>query len=142
MAQAESETTLARALADQRGTAEWANEPATIVTGGRGHRLDDGFRAVDQAITGAAALSRWRPAAQVLSLALALLWKPMNPHRLLELLTHPVCPLRQPLRGRLANAVAAAPGIGGEAWNRAVEEARARAVDAAGGDRAASEQID
>ncbi len=60
--------------------------------------------------------SPFRAASQVLKLALALVWEPLAPHRLLQFLIHPVSPLAWNERTQLAQAVAAAPGIGGPAW--------------------------
>jgi hypothetical protein len=69
-------------------------------------------------------------------------WKPLDPQRLLEFLTHPVCPLRQPLRSRLAKVVANTPGIGGQDWERVIDKARADAIEKADGDMDAFTSID
>ena len=60
--------------------------------------------------------TRFRPATQVLKLAIALVWKPIEPHRILQFLLHPSGPLPRWVRWRLADAVAASPGIGGPEW--------------------------
>ena len=60
--------------------------------------------------------SAWRPVFQVLPLVMELLWEPLNPHRLLEFLTHPVGPLPRRIRQPLAEVVAKEPGIGGKRW--------------------------
>ena len=65
--------------------------------------------------------TRFRSATQVLKLALALLWKPVDPHRMLQFLLHSSGPLPRWVRWRLADAVAASPGIGGPAWIHAIE---------------------
>ena len=65
--------------------------------------------------------TRFRSATQVLKLALALLWKPVDPHRMLQFLLHPSGPLPRWVRWRLADAVAASPGMGGPAWTRSIE---------------------
>jgi hypothetical protein len=62
--------------------------------------------------------SAWRPAAQVLPLALELAFEPRDPYRVLELLTLPVGPFRGRLGRMLARAVARQPGIGGQEWER------------------------
>lgn len=67
---------------------------------------------------GLAPASPWRPAMQLLPLALELAFAPRNPHRVIELLTLPVGLFRRELSGRLARAVAAQPGIGGSEWQR------------------------
>ena len=65
--------------------------------------------------------TRFRSATQVLKLALALVWKPVDPHRMLQFLLHPSGPLPRWIRWRLADAVAASPGIGGPAWIDSIE---------------------
>jgi RecB family exonuclease len=92
-------------------------------------------------VSGRSDRSPWRPATQLLRLALSLLWDPLDPYRLLEFLTHPLCPVGQPIRGRLAKVVAQAPGIHGADWERTVERARAEAVVSAGGDPGAGEAV-
>lgn len=64
--------------------------------------------------------SRFRPVSQVPALALALLWKPVDPRVLLQFLLHPVAPLPWRVRGPLAAAVAERPGIGGPDWQAAM----------------------
>ncbi len=63
----------------------------------------------------------FRSATQVLKLAMALVWKPVDPHRMLQFLLHPSGPLPRWVRSRLADAVAASPGIGGPAWIQCIE---------------------
>ena len=63
----------------------------------------------------------FRGATQVLKLCLALMWTPVNPHRMLQFLLHPTGPLPRWVRSRLADAVAASPGVGGPAWRDALE---------------------
>jgi len=62
----------------------------------------------------------------------------------LEFLTYPVCPVTGRLRYRLAEAVAANPGIGGPKWNDAVEGARtsARKLSDAAAKQEALKRID
>ena len=63
----------------------------------------------------------FRSATQVLKLVLALVWKPVDPHRMLQFLLHSSGPLPRWSRWRLADAVAASPGIGGPAWVDAID---------------------
>ena len=70
---------------------------------------------------GAAPVSRWRPPLQVLPLAIALRWEPLDPQRLLEFLMLPGGPLPPFAAARLANALVQAPGVGGPAWLAALE---------------------
>ena len=93
-------------------------------------------------ISGQTNNSIWRPTAQVLRLALSLLWNPLDPHRLLEFLTHPVCPVRQPLRSRLAKVVANTPGIGGDDWNKVIHDVCLSAIKKADGDAKAGESVE
>ncbi|MBX3191750.1 MAG: PD-(D/E)XK nuclease family protein [Labilithrix sp.] len=72
---------------------------------------------------GSSSASAWRPAMQVLPLALELAFEPRDPFRVLELLTLAVGPFRGTLGGRLARAVARQPGIGGKEWTRQRAEA-------------------
>lgn len=64
----------------------------------------------------------FRPATQVLKLALALVWRPVDPHRLLQFLLHPASPLPRWVRWRLADALGESPGIGSPAWIRSIEK--------------------
>jgi RecB family exonuclease len=62
--------------------------------------------------------SKWRPAMQVLPLAIELAFEPRDPYRVLELLTLSVGPFRGVLGRSLARAVSRQPGIGGQEWTR------------------------
>jgi len=70
------------------------------------------------------ASSAYRPAQQVLSLALELLWQPLNFYALVQFLTHPVCPVPNFARLVLARKVAQYPGIGGHEWDKALQNIR------------------
>jgi ATP-dependent helicase/nuclease subunit B len=70
--------------------------------------------------------SAWRPAMQVLPLAIELAFAPRDPNRVLELLTLPLSPLRGSVGARLARAVTRQPGIGGKEWTRQKAEAARR----------------
>ncbi|HSY24932.1 MAG TPA: PD-(D/E)XK nuclease family protein [Polyangiaceae bacterium] len=75
---------------------------------------------------GATSESAWRPAMQVLPLAIELAFAPRDPNRVLELLTLPLGPLRGSVGARLARAVTRQPGIGGKEWTRQKAEAARR----------------
>ncbi|HEX7080641.1 MAG TPA: PD-(D/E)XK nuclease family protein [Gammaproteobacteria bacterium] len=66
--------------------------------------------------------SRFRAVTQVLKLCLGLVWRPVDAELLLEFLLHPVGPLPRRVRSALAAAVAGAPGVGGRAWQEALEK--------------------
>lgn len=73
--------------------------------------------------------SRFRAVTQVLKLALSLVWRPLGPRALLQFLLHPVGPLPRRARSLLAEAVAAEPGVGGRAWQAALERIADEADD-------------
>ncbi|MDP9035062.1 MAG: PD-(D/E)XK nuclease family protein [Myxococcota bacterium] len=75
---------------------------------------------------GSTSESAWRPAMQVLPLAIELAFAPRDPNRVLELLTLPLGPLRGSVGARLARAVTRQPGIGGKEWTRQKAEAARR----------------
>ena len=87
---------------------------------------------------GHATKSAWRPAMQILPLALELAYEPRDPHRILELLTLPVGPFQGRFGRLLARAVSRQPGIGGSEWveqrRRAGEHAHKRHVEKLIGD--------
>lgn len=68
----------------------------------------------------------WRPAMQILPLALELAFAPRDPYRALELLTLPVGPFRGSVGAALSRAVAREPGIGGHEWSRQKEKLAVR----------------
>lgn len=78
--------------------------------------------------------SVWRPAMQVLPLAMELAFEPRDPLRALELLTLPVGPVGPILGSSLARAITRQPGIGGKEWmlqkTKAAERLRQISTDA------------
>lgn len=107
------------ALAAHWLSVQMANDcPTLLVSGGDSARLDAQLAAAHLPRHGLKEASQFRPALQVLPLALELLWAPLNFHALVQFLTHPVCPIRAYARRRLAEKVADAPGIGGDYWQR------------------------
>ncbi|MCE2461783.1 MAG: PD-(D/E)XK nuclease family protein [Pseudomonadales bacterium] len=93
---------------------------AVVVASQDGIILDNALERVGLPRAGFQHFSPFRAASQVLKLAFALIWQPLDPHRLLQFLIHPVSPLPWRVRGRLAAAVASQPGIGGPAWQQAI----------------------
>jgi RecB family exonuclease len=67
--------------------------------------------------TGFREASALRPTLQVLPLAFAAIWKPLDFQGVLQFLTHPVCPLSGAARRLLAEKLADRPGIGGPGWD-------------------------
>ena len=99
-----------------------ADRPTLLVSGGDGARLDAQLAAARLPRQGLKEASAFRPALQVLPLALELLWDPLNFSALVQFLTHPVCPVPGYGRRRLAEKVADAPGIGGEYWQQTLSK--------------------
>ena len=127
---AHSEEVLARCLAQMIDESSdclqgsWFCErlSTSIVTGRKSDILDIILSGLDLPRSGSSSPSRWRPHLQILPLSISLLWEPLDPYRLLEFLSNPVCPLPAFARYRLAEAVARCPGIEGEEWNRTVTD--------------------
>ncbi len=112
--QAETPTLANHWLATQMVT----DQPTLLVSGSDGARLDAQLAAARLPRQGLKEASAFRPALQVLPLALELLWDPLNFFALVQFLTHPVCPVPGYARRRLAEKVADAPGIGGAYWEQ------------------------
>ncbi|MEK5039151.1 PD-(D/E)XK nuclease family protein [Sporosarcina sp. FSL K6-3457] len=67
--------------------------------------------------------SKWRSALQVLPLTLETYWEPVRIDRIMELLTLPTSPLPKKLCYKLASVLSDEPGIGGDRWHTAIDEA-------------------
>lgn len=61
-----------------------------------------------------------RPTLQLLKLATAFLWEPVDPFKMLEFVTMPLNPLHDQLANALAQELSRKPGINSESWHRAV----------------------
>lgn len=99
--------------------------PATesLVVAGADAALFDGLLAAsDQPRQGFRESSAFRPALQVLPLALELVWEPLNFYALLQFLSHSVSPVPGFARFKLAGIVADRPGIGSEAWREVLAD--------------------
>lgn len=84
--------------------------------------LDATLDAADVARQGFQNSSSLAPALQVLPLALATVWEPLDVYAMLQFLSHPIGPVPGYARRRLAEVVAQFPGIGGPRWREAVEK--------------------
>lgn len=93
--------------------------------------LDATFDAVGIARQGFQDSSPLAPALQVLPLALATVWEPLDVYALLQFLSHPLGPVPGYARRRLAEVIAECPGIGGPRWREAIGEIEARHPDRA-----------
>ena len=85
-------------------------------------QLDACLNRVGLPTTGATAYSKAHPVLQVLPLALALCWEPVNPQALLDFLALPVSPIPRRAASKLAKALAEQPGLGSGRWETALEE--------------------
>jgi hypothetical protein len=103
---------------------------SVVVRGGDARALDTAFAVQGLAGQGLDSASAWRPACQLLPLALELAYAPRDPYRMLELVTLPLGPFEGWVGLQLARAISKSPGIGGRAWleaKRAISEASERA---------------
>lgn len=71
-------------------------------------------------------ISPLRPVAQILRLTLELIWEPPDPKKLIQFLSHPICPVTRALRAGLASVVSNQPGMGSKFWNEAIQELKDR----------------
>jgi hypothetical protein len=116
---AESTLTGAQLVAAQ--TRYTPNADRVYVIEQSGGTLDAALAATDQPLLGASDSSAFRPTLQLLTLALRLVWEPLDFKALMQFLTHPIGPIRRFARTTLAEKMAFYPGIGGAAWQEALE---------------------
>jgi len=69
--------------------------------------------------------SAFRPALQFLPLVLSQIWAPVDIHGLIKFMAHPLCPIPHEISTKLAETVAAYPGIGGEPWQETLRKLQA-----------------
>ncbi len=115
---------LAQWLQQQQGVLQV--DSVALLASADGYVLDDALASADLPRLGFEHNSPWRPVLQVLPLALALLWEPLNPETLLQFLLHPVGVLPRRIRYPLAEVVASAPGIGGAQWQQKLSDLLAK----------------
>lgn len=116
---AETGLVAARCVADDLAA---PHEGTAIVAEQNRSLLDATLDAADVARQGFLDASPLAPALQVLPLALATVWEPLDVYAMLQFLSHPIGPVPGYARRRLAEVVAQFPGIGGPRWREAVEE--------------------
>lgn len=73
-----------------------------------------------------------QPALQVLPLAVEMLWEPVDPNVVMDLLSLPVGPIPRRVVGKLARALAEQPGLGSTAWEEVREELTEKDADPGG----------
>jgi ATP-dependent helicase/nuclease subunit B len=98
---------------------QWDDGSSAVVRSGESLALDAAITAQGLASQGVDSQSAWRPALQLLPLAVELTYTPHDPYRVLELVTLPLGPFAGWVGLQLARAVSSAPGIGGRAWQEA-----------------------
>lgn len=116
---AETGIVAARCVADDLAA---PREGIAIVAEQSRSLLDATLDGSDVARQGFLDASPLAPALQVLPLALATVWEPLDVYALLQFLSHPIGPVPGYARRRLAEVVAQFPGVGGPRWREAVEE--------------------
>jgi hypothetical protein len=114
---------------------------AVVIAERDGIILDNAFERVGLPRAGFQHHSQFRAVAQVLKLCLGLVWEPISPHLLLQVLIHPVGPLPAHARSTLAEAVANEPGIGGTAWRDALTTIAERMQSKFGRSRADTQKL-
>ncbi len=116
-----AETSLVAARWVAQTYASRQEEVAMVAEQGRS-LLDATHDAVDMPRQGFQDPSPLVPALQVLPLALATVWAPLDVYALLQFLSHPISPVPHYARRRLAGVIAECPGIGGARWREAIAE--------------------
>ncbi len=114
VARGESRVAAAQWLA-RRLTA--GDDAQAIVAPMAGSMLDAALAAADRPRLGLAQTSAFRPAQQLLPLAMRLLWAPLDFQALLQFLTLAIHPVPALARRRIAERLVDAPGIGGKGWS-------------------------
>ena len=111
----------AESLAIWLAADDGANSEVTIVCGTDTDVLDQALSRYGLPQLGCAQSSRWRASLQVLPLVLANAWKPVDIKRLVELLSLSMAPISWNAARKLLRALSKEPGVGGEAWNEALQ---------------------
>lgn len=111
----------AEAVADWLAAAPTGAQAGTLVLAPDGDTslLDHALAARGLPALGLSAPSIWRGPFQILPLAFAVAWRPFDASALLDLLRLPQSPIPPFAANRLARALLEAPGLHGEAWQRA-----------------------
>lgn len=115
-------TSLAIANVCQKIHQQHPDHKIALIAEREGYELNSAFEHTGLPWPGFSSVSPWRPVFQVLPLTFELMWQPLNPHILLQFLTHPIGPVPRDIREKLANIVSNEPGIGGDAWTTAIDK--------------------
>jgi RecB family exonuclease len=120
LVEAEDEWQAAETLALWLASAPADKEDVVIICGADTDILDQALKRHGLPQLGVSSVSRWRALSQILPLALANLWYPLDVRRLVELLSIPMSPIPGFASRRLLKALAEEPGVGGKAWKDAL----------------------
>jgi len=102
------------------------NQDVTVVCGANTDVLDQALQRHGLPQFGDSRSSRWRASLQVLPLVFANAWEPLDIYRLVELLSLPLVPVPGFAARRFLRAISQEPGVGGIAWNKALQDIAAR----------------
>jgi len=117
--QAEDEWAAANVVASWLKADESNNGNVALIQGQGSDVLDAALENAGLPVVGNNQRSAWRAALQVLPLALANVWAPLDIHALLSFLSLPRSPVPAFAARRLREAIQNEPGIGGERWVKA-----------------------
>lgn len=92
----------------------------TILTLKKNRTLDNALIQEGLPAMGVLSASSARPMLQIIKLAPAFLWEPIDPFKIMEFVTLKIKPLNEELSNRIAKQMAQSPGIDGEGWFRMI----------------------
>ncbi len=129
MLEADTELMAAEAIADWLAVAPAEEMGETVILSADGDTalLDNALRSRGLPALGLSRPSPWRGALQLLPMAFAVAWRPLDAKALLSLLMLPRPPMPRFAAARLARALTSEPGLDGRAWQLAWDDIRARA---------------
>ena len=108
---------------------ENSHKDMSVICETDGHIVDEALETIGLPRAGFSQNSSWRPVFQVMPLSMELLWSPVNPVKILQFLTNPVCPLPGRVRYPLGDVMAQIPGLGSDAWNERIKKVLAKEED-------------
>lgn len=114
--QTQDEWSAANLIASWLKADEKNNSDVLLIQGQGSDVLDSALQNAGLPMMGNNQRSAWRAALQVLPLALANVWKPLNIQSLLSFLSLPSSPVPRFAARRLREAIQNEPGVGGESW--------------------------
>lgn len=88
----------------------------TILTLKKNRTLDNALIQEGLPCMGILSASSARPMLQIIKLAPAFLWEPIDPFKIMEFVTLKIKPLEEELSNRIAKQMAQSPGIDGDGW--------------------------